>query len=160
MSDKPVIMLTALGAEDEIVRGLEIGADDYLAKPFGEAELLARVRAVLRRTSSPTTGLNEPYIDPEIRVDFQQHQVYVRGQETRLTALEFRLLSALVQNAGEVLSVDRILDECWGERPAGPINVRLFVNYLRKKIEVEPSDPQLVETVREFGYRYRPPSGE
>ena len=156
MSDTPVIMLTALGEESEIVKGLEIGADDYLAKPFGEAEVVARVKAVLRRAGL-VSELHEAYRDSVVHVDFERHRVHVRGQETRLTPLEFRLLSAFVRNAGKLLSADRVVDECWGDRPAGPLNVRLLVNYLRNKIEENPGKPELIETVREFGYRYRPP---
>ena len=152
-------MLTILGKEDQKVRGLDSGADDYLAKPFGADELMARVRAVLRRARAPSEP-QDSYGDPAIRVDFQRHQVYVRGEETELTPLEFRLLAALVLNAGQVLSVERILDTCWGERPGGPMNVRLYVNYLRRKIETDPASPKLIETVREFGYRYRPPEAD
>ena len=157
MSDAPVIMLTALGEEEQIVRGLGGGADDYLAKPFGNSELVARVKAVLRRVGQPSE-LHEPYADAAIHLDYQQHRVHVRGDEKKLTPLEYRVLLTLVRNAGEVISVDRILDECWGDRLGGPLNVRLYINYVRKKIEEDPSKPKLIETVREFGYRYRPPA--
>ena len=156
MSDTPVIMLTILGEEVDIVRGLDSGADDYLAKPFGSAELLARVRAVLRRPRTPSQG-RELYRDDQITVDSRHHRVLVRGQEVSLAPREFRLLEFLVSGAGEVLSVERILDGCWRDSPGGPLNVRQYIHYLRRKVERDPSDPKLIETVREFGYKYTPP---
>ena len=156
VSDTPVIMLTILDQEDQIVLGLDSGADDYLAKPFGSNELMARVRAVLRRVGA-TGGAHNSYQDSEIAVDSRRHKVSVRGREVNLTPQEFRLLEFLVFNAGAVLPVDRIIDACWGDRPGGPVNVRLFIYYLRRKLETDPRNPQLIETVREFGYRYRAP---
>ena len=157
MSDTPVIMLTLVEEESEAVRGLQGGADDYVRKPFGVAELVARVNAVLRRAGQ-TEAVGTSYEDTEVRIDFQQHRVFVRGEEVRLSPLEFRLLGVLAGHAGQVLSHDRLLDLCWGEdRPAGPMNVRVYVNFLRKKIEMDPEHPRLIETEREFGYRYSPP---
>ena len=156
VSDTPVIMLTILDHEDQIVQGLDSGADDYLAKPFGSNELMARVRAVLRRVGESDRGHNS-YQDSEISVDSRRHKVFVRGQEVKLTPREFRILEFLVFNAGAVLPVERIIDACWGDRPGGPINVRQFIYYLRRKLEVDPANPRLIETVREFGYRYVPP---
>jgi len=155
MSQTPVIMLTALGEEDEKVRGLGKGADDYLAKPFGRAELLARAEAVLRRVPRSSEA-KAVYEDQALLLDWSRHQVYVRGTPAELSPLEFRLLTALVRNAGNVLSADRLLDICWDERPAGPTNVRVHISSLRKKLEEDPARPHLIETVREFGYRYRP----
>ena len=155
ISDTPVIMLTILEQEDQIVQGLDGGADDYLAKPFGTDELMARVRALLRRVGEPVLD-HETYKDSEISVDSRDHKVFVRGREIDLTPQEFRLLEFLTLNAGEVLPVERIIDACWGDRPGGPINVRQYIYYLRQKLEVDPTNPQLIETVREFGYRYRP----
>ena len=156
ISDTPVIMLTVLDSEDQIVQGLDRGADDYLAKPFGSDELTARVRAVLRRVGEPTPN-QDSYTDSEISVDSRGHKVFVRGQEINLTPQEFRLLEFLTLNAGEVLPAERIIDACWGDRPGGPINVRQYIYYLRQKLEVDPTNPKLIETVREFGYRYLPP---
>ena len=155
ISDTPVIMLTILEQEDQIVQGLDGGADDYLAKPFGTDELMARVRALLRRVGEPVLD-HETYKDSEISVDSRGHKVFVRGREIDLTPQEFRLLEFLTLNAGEVLPVERIIDACWGDRPGGPINVRQYIYYLRQKLEVDPTNPQIIETVREFGYRYRP----
>ncbi len=156
VSDTPVIMLTILDQEDQIVQGLDSGADDYLAKPFGNNELMARVRAVLRRVGA-TTGGHNSYQDSEISVDSRRHKVFARGQEVDLTPLEFRLLEFLTFNASAVLPVERIIDACWGDKPGGPINVRQYIYYLRRKLEVDPENPRLIETVREFGYRYLPP---
>ena len=156
MSDTPVIMLTALGEEHERVHGLRSGADDYVAKPFGDEELLARVEAVLRRTRERTV-VQEVYRDRTLHVDFERHKVFAVGRQVTLTPLEFRLLTGLVRNASVVLDMGRLIDLCWGEKPAGPANLRFQVNSLRKKLERDPTRPQLIETVRGFGHRYRPP---
>ena len=156
MADTPVIMLTALGSEDQKVRALRAGADDYLVKPFGNDELLARVEAVLRRAGR-IVGANDTYTDHAIWVDFEHHRVFVRGTSVELSPTEFRLLTALVRNADVVLSAEKLAGLVWRERPAGPGNVRVYVNYLRKKLERNPGRPQLIETVRGFGYRYQPP---
>ena len=156
LSNTPVIMLTALGQEHQKVRGLKSGADDYIAKPFGRDELLARVEAVLRRTDG-AQQIEDVYKDEVLQVDFQRHLVFVRGRQIELSPIEFRLLGALIRSASVVLSPDRLLDLCWGERSGGPGNVRVDINYLRRKLEESPSSPVLIETVREFGYRYKPP---
>ena len=156
VSDAPVIMVTALGQDEEKVRGLKCGADDYVVKPFTEAELLARVQAVLRRggrSCEPTVT----YTDERIQVDFQHHRTFVNGSEVKLSPLEFRILGTLVQNSNQVLSPERLLDLCWGDRPGGLVNVRVYIGFLRRKLEEDPARPQLIETVREVGYRYRPP---
>lgn len=154
VSEVPVIMLTAFGQEWQKVQGLRGGADDYLVKPVGEQELLARIEAVLRRTTSHEE-IEEVYQDAALRIDYRRHEVHVRTQEVQLSPSEFRLLTALVQNRGAVMSADRLLDLCWGDRESGPESVRVYVNYLRKKLEEDPAKPQLLETVRGFGYRYR-----
>ena len=157
VSEVPVIMLTAFGAERHKMQGLRGGADDYVVKPVGEQELLARIDAVLRRTSSHDK-VQELYADSGLRVDFRSHQVHLRGTEVRLSALEFRLIAALIQHSGAVLSPDRLLDLCWGDRESGPESVRVYIGYLRRKLEEDPARPKLLETVRGFGYRYRPPN--
>ena len=158
MSDTPVIMLTVLGEEVARVRGLMGGADDYVTKPFSSAELLARVEAVLRRFKAPAKAL-DVYEDRDIHVDFDRHLVSVRGHSVELSPLEFRLFSALVRNAGVVLSPERLLDLCWNDRAAGPTNVRVYISSLRKKLEEDLTNPRLIQTVREFGYRYVAPRG-
>jgi DNA-binding response OmpR family regulator len=156
VSDVPVIMLTALDSEIERVRGLRGGADDYVGKPFGAAELTARIDAVLRRVTE-TPAVREVYDDGVVQIDFQAHEVHVRDEPVELTPLEFRLLVALAENRGLVLSQDKLLELVWGisYSGAGADQVKLYVRYLRQKIERDPARPELIETVRGFGYRYR-----
>ena len=156
VSDVPVIVLTALGQESNRVRGLRSGADDYLVKPFSLRELVARVETVLRR-GKDSSGAKERYDDGEIVIDILRHQVHRAGVEVQLSPAEFRLLAALVANAGMVMSTARLLDLCWKDGEGGPENVRVYIGYLRKKLGDDPASPRLIETVREFGYRYRSP---
>ncbi len=157
VSNVPVIMVTALGQEEDKVRGLKGGANDYIVKPISTAEFAARVEAILRNVNLSPEALTE-YKDSVLRVDFSHHRVYVRGNDVMLTPQEFRLLAAFVRNPNIVMSVDRLLDSCWGEGDGGPENLRVYIGYLRKKLEANPKEPKLIETVREFGYRYHPPS--
>jgi DNA-binding response OmpR family regulator len=157
VSDVPVIMLTSRDSELERVRGLRGGADDYVGKPFSPAELSARIEAVLRR-SGETVEAKEVYDDGTVCIDFAARAVTVRGERVSLTPLEFRLLSALTEHAGQVLSRQQLIDLVWGrayESSGDP--VKIYIGYLRKKIEEEPASPKLVETVRGFGYRYLRP---
>ena len=154
VSEVPVIMLTALGHERETTQSLRNGADDYLVKPVGDHELLARIDAVLRRSTSDKE-VQEAYQDSVLSIDYPRHQVRVRCQEVRLSPSEFRLLAVLVQNRDTAMSAKRLLDLCWRNRESGPESVRVYINYLRKKLEEDPSKPQLLETVRGYGYRYR-----
>lgn len=155
VSDVPVIMLTGLDGEIERVRGLKGGADDYVGKPFSSAELAARIEAVLRRTAE-RPSVREVYDDGVVFIDFEAHEVRVRDEPVALTPLEFRLLAALTENRGLVLSRDRLLELVWGTTYASAGDqVKLYVRYLRRKIERDPSEPELVETVRGIGYRYR-----
>jgi DNA-binding response OmpR family regulator len=155
LSDVPVIMLTARTQELEKVRGLTAGADDYVAKPFGRQELLARVQALLRRTGGKAE-VTESYADGFVQIDYGQRRVVVEGREVQLTPLEFKLLSAFVQHPNQVLSRDQLLDQVWGD-PYGVSGdqVKLYVGYLRKKLSPDAPDTTPVETVRGFGYRYR-----
>jgi DNA-binding response OmpR family regulator len=154
LSDVPVIMLTARAQELEKVRGLSAGADDYVAKPFGRQELLARVQALLRR-SGGRSELLEAYKDEFVSIDYAQRSVRVQGRPVKLTPLEFKLLAAFVQNPDRVLSRDELLNIVWGD-PYGVSGdqVKLYVGYLRRKLA--PDDPGSVpiETLRGFGYRY------
>jgi DNA-binding response OmpR family regulator len=154
LSDVPVMMLTARTQELEKVRGLSAGADDYVAKPFGRQELLARVQALLRRSGGKTEVL-EAYADSFVQIDYQQRRVVVDEREVQLTPLEFRLLSAFVQNPNQVLSRDQLLELVWGD-PYGVSGdqVKLYVGYLRRKLAPETPDAAPIETVRGFGYRY------
>ena len=159
LSDVPVILLTARDGELEKVRGLKAGADDYVTKPFGRQELLARIEALLRRGAEPVTV--DDYDDGVVSIDVARRRVLVRGEEVQLTPLEFKLLSALVRNSDQVLDHERLLEQVWGDvRAVSRDQVKLYVGYLRKKLS--PADPQAfpIETVRGFGYRYRkPPPG-
>ncbi len=156
ISSVPVIMLTAKGEEDDRVRGLELGADDYITKPFSPRELVSRVRAVLRRTESTTGaihGLIE--VDDRLKLDFDRREVWVDGELVQLRPTEYRLLYHLVQNAGWVVTHDQLLAKVWGyEYRDEPHYVRLYINYLRKKIEKDPANPQYILTERGVGYRF------
>jgi DNA-binding response OmpR family regulator len=155
LSDVPVIMLTARTQELEKVRGLSAGADDYVAKPFGRQELLARVQALLRRTGGKSE-VHESYVDDFVEIDYAQRRVVVQGRDVQLTPLEFKLLAAFVQNPNQVLSRDQLLELVWGD-PYGVSGdqVKLYVGYLRRKLCPGAPDSAPVETVRGFGYRYR-----
>jgi DNA-binding response OmpR family regulator len=157
LSEVPVLMLTARTQELEKVRGLSAGADDYVAKPFGRQELLARVQALLRR-SGGKTEIIEAYADDFVQIDYAQRQVTVQGRSVQLTPLEFKLLAAFVQNPNQVLSRDQLLDLVWGD-PYGVSGdqVKLYVGYLRRKLVPDAPESAPVETVRGFGYRYRRP---
>jgi DNA-binding response OmpR family regulator len=155
-SPVPVIMVTAKSEEDERIRGLELGADDYVTKPFSPRELVSRVRAVLRRTemsSESTHGLIE--VDQHLKLDFDRHEVWSDGRLVNLRPTEYRLLYYLVQNAGWVVSHDQILTNVWGyEYRDQPHYVRLYINYLRQKLENDPANPKYILTERGLGYRF------
>jgi DNA-binding response OmpR family regulator len=158
LGDVPVLMLTAHASELEKVRGLQAGADDYVTKPFGAQELLARIEALLRRR--PTGAeMRERYDDGVVSVDFAGRAATVNDRPLSLTPLEFRLLSALVRHPNQVLSPDQLLELAWGgaERAARD-QVKLYVGYLRKKMAEHGVVDFPIETVRGFGYRYRPPA--
>jgi DNA-binding response OmpR family regulator len=155
LSDVPVLMLTARTQELEKVRGLSAGADDYVAKPFGRQELLARVQALLRRSGGKSEVV-ETYADDFVQVDYGQRRIVVQGRDVQLTPLEFKLLAAFVQNPNQVLSRDQLLELVWGD-PYGVSGdqVKLYVGYLRKKLVPAAPETAPIETVRGFGYRYR-----
>jgi DNA-binding response OmpR family regulator len=155
ISDVPVLILTARGAELERVRGLRGGADDYVAKPFGRQELLARIDALLRRAGE-SLSRREVYSDDVLSVDFAQRLVTVAGRPVSLFALEFRLLSVFVHAPQRVLGHEELLEEVWGRRAAARSEVKLYVSYLRRKL-FGCTEGTPIETVRGFGYRYRPP---
>lgn len=158
LSDVPVLMLTARAGELDKVRGLRGGADDYVTKPFGRQELLARVEALLRRTSGPPE-VRAAYEDAALRIDYVSREVAVGGRSVQLTPLEFKLLSAFVRHPNETLSRARLLELVWGDVEGfGGDQVKLYVGYLRRKLGWGPSDGGPLETVRGFGYRYRPPA--
>ncbi|RJQ43162.1 MAG: DNA-binding response regulator [Anaerolineaceae bacterium] len=152
----PVIMLTAKGEEEDKVRGLELGADDYITKPFSPRELVSRVKAVLRRIESSSVSAEEfIQVDDRLKIDFNRREIWVEGKLVKLRPTEYRLLYHLVQNAGWVLTYDQILSRVWGyEYRDEPHYVRLYINYLRQKLEKDPSDPKYVLTERGVGYRF------
>jgi DNA-binding response OmpR family regulator len=156
VSSVPVIMLTAKGEEDDRVRGLELGADDYITKPFSPRELVSRVKAVLRRTESAsitTHGLIE--VDDRLKLDFDRREVWVDGKLVKLRPTEYRLLYHLVQKPGWVMTHDDLLTKVWGyEYRDEPHYVRLYINYLRNKIEKDPANPKYILTERGVGYRF------
>jgi DNA-binding response OmpR family regulator len=155
LSDVPVVMLTARATELEKTRGLRAGADDYVTKPFGRQELLARVDALLRRTGKREAPV-ESYSDPYLAIDFTQREVTVGGDAVDLTPLEFRLLTAFVRHPNQVLTHDQLLELVWGDAEGAREQVKLYVGYLRKKLSPDAPDAVPIETRRGFGYAYRP----
>jgi DNA-binding response OmpR family regulator len=156
-SNLPVIMLTAKGEEDDKVKGLELGADDYITKPFSPRELSSRIRAVLRRAESAATTPERAIlkIDDRLSVDFNRRAVIVNGELIKLRPTEFRLLYHLIENAGWTVTHEQILAKVWGYEYRDETHyVRLYVNYLREKIEEDPAHPKYILTERGVGYRF------
>lgn len=156
ISDIPIVMLTAKGTEEDIVGGLERGADDYIVKPFRVSELLARIKAVLRRASNKSqvdeTGV---YADGELMVNFSRRQVIVRGEQISLTPTEYDLLMCLIRNAGRVLPRELLLAQVWGDEFIESTQyLKLYIRYLRQKIEKDPSNPEYILTEWGVGYRF------
>jgi len=156
VNNVPVIMLTAKGEEDDRIQGLELGADDYITKPFSPRELVSRIRAVLRRTKSfKEDQVDQIIVDDRLTIDFSRREVWVEGKKVDLRPTEYRLLYHLVQNAGWVNTHEQLLSKVWGfEYQDEPHYVRLYVNYLRKKLEKDPSSPKYILTERGVGYRF------
>jgi two-component system KDP operon response regulator KdpE len=152
-SNLPVIILSAMGRELEKVAAFDAGADDYLTKPFGMPELLARLRAVMRR-SAGNEQLAAQFEVGELRIDFSARRVVVRGQEVRLTPTEFRLLALMARNAGKVLTHRYLLAEVWGQDQQDNVNyLRVFMAGLRRKIEADSAQPRYLLTDQGVGYR-------
>jgi two-component system, OmpR family, KDP operon response regulator KdpE len=154
-SEVPIIMLTVRGGEGDKVRALDAGADDYVVKPFGMQELLARIRATLRRTAPSEVPA---FSSRDLSIDFERRSVSVRGREAHLTPKEFELLRHLVIHRGKPLSHRRLLQAVWGPDYGEETEyLRVFVNQLRKKIEPDPAHPQYIRTDPWVGYRFDPP---
>jgi two-component system KDP operon response regulator KdpE len=156
-SSIPVIMLTAKGDENDKVYGLELGADDYVTKPFGPRELSSRIKAVMRRAEMPSTSPDQAVlkIDDHLSVDFNQREVIVKGEHIKLRPTEYRLLYHLIENAGWTVPHDQLLAKVWGYEYRDEAHyVRLYVNYLREKVEEDPSNPHYILTERGVGYRF------
>jgi two-component system KDP operon response regulator KdpE len=156
ISTIPVVMLTAKGEEEDRVRGLELGADDYVTKPFSPRELVSRVKAVLRRAEMPATSERGPIrVDDRLSIDFSRREVLVEGKPIQLRPTEYRLLYHLVNNAGWVVPHDQLLAKVWGYEYRDETHyLRLYINYLRQKLEKNPADPQYILTERGVGYRF------
>jgi two-component system KDP operon response regulator KdpE len=155
-SNVPVIMLTAKGEEEDKVRGLELGADDYITKPFGAREMVSRAKAVLRRVNSvsePSEAILQ--VDNRLAVDFNKREVIVEGEHIKLRPTEYRLLYHLIENAGWTVPHEQLLAKVWGYEYRDETHyVRLYVNYLREKVEEDPSNPKYILTERGIGYRF------
>ena len=156
ISTVPVVMLTVKGDEGDRIRGLELGADDYVTKPFSPRELASRIRAVLRRAEMPTPVAKTTIdIDDHLQIDFRQREVIVDGEHIRLRPTEYRLLYHLVNNAGWVMTHEMLLSKVWGYEYRDETGLlRLYITYLRKKIEPDPSHPRYIFTERGTGYRF------
>jgi len=153
----PVIFLSVKNEEYDRVRGLDLGADDYITKPFSPRELVSRIKAVLRRVEPETSGRkSEITVDADLKINFDQRKVFVRGQEIKLRATEYRLLYQLVSNAGKLMTHETLLSRVWGpEYRDDDQYVRLYITYLRQKIEKDPKNPQYILSERGLGYRFK-----
>jgi two-component system, OmpR family, KDP operon response regulator KdpE len=156
-SQVPIIVISARGREDDKVAALDAGADDYLTKPFGAQELLARIRVALRHSARAAISGNSPLLEiGRLRLDLERREVQVAGKEVHLTPIEYRLLVLLAGNAGKVLTHRQILKEVWGPPYAGQTQyLRVFMAQLRRKIEEDPARPLLLVTEPGVGYRLR-----
>ena len=154
--DIPIIMLTVRNSERDKVQALDAGADDYVVKPFGVEELMARIRAALRRVAPPESV--PPFLSADLKIDFEKRAVLVKGQPVRLTPKEFELLRHLVANQGKAIGHRRLLQAVWGPDYGEETEyLRVFINQLRKKIEPDPSNPRYIHTEPWIGYRFERP---
>lgn len=157
ISSTPIIMITAKGEEFDKVLGLELGADDYITKPFSIRELIARVKAILRRTT--IKPIDNSYNFGTISIDFEKHEVTKEGMKIELTLKEFELIQILIKNKGRVMTRDFLLDKIWGYEYIGETRtVDVHIRHLRQKIEDDDKNPKYIETIRGIGYRFS--SGE
>ena len=162
VSDTPVLMLTAKGEEMDKVKGLELGADDYITKPFSHLELFARIKAVLRRAELPPPITASPsFTAGDLAINFSSREVTVRSQVVKLTPTEYKLLYQLVRNAGRVLPHETLLAKVWGDEYRDEVDyLKVYVSRLRNKVERDPEHPQYILTERGLGYRFaRPAAG-
>lgn len=155
MSDVPIIFLTARSEGKDVVRGLEMGADDYVVKPYDNDELVARVRAHLRRSPKPNMSEELVFNGGDFRINFMNREVRVRNEIKHLTPKEFNLLGVLVRNAGRVVPRNELVTEAWGEEYGDAIDsLKLYIHYLCQKLETEPERPEYILTSRGVGYRF------
>jgi two-component system, OmpR family, KDP operon response regulator KdpE len=155
-SQVPVLILTAKDDEEDRIKGLELGADDYIGKPFSHRELVSRIRAVLRRHyATPPAPQTTVVVDDRLTIDFARREVLVNGERVNLRPTEYRLLYHLVQNAGYVMTHEQLLTKVWGPEYRDETHyLRLYITYLRQKIEEDPSNPKHILTERGIGYRF------
>ncbi|GGE83460.1 response regulator transcription factor [Mycetocola zhadangensis] len=156
VAQTPIIMLTAKDSEVDIVVGLELGADDYVTKPYSSRELLARIRAVMRRRQTDETDETDAVLEAgSVRMDIERHTVEVRGTETAMPLKEFELLELLLRNAGRVLTRGQLIDRVWGSDYFGDTKtLDVHIKRIRSRIEESPSEPKMLVTVRGLGYRF------
>lgn len=161
-SGVPIIVLSARGQEDDKIRALDAGADDYLTKPFGAGELLARIRVALRHVSLQQTGNDEPIFTlANLKIDFSKRQVFMEGTEVHLTPIEYKLLTALIRHAGKVLTHKQLMKEVWGTGYVDQTHyLRIYMAQLRHKLEVDPARPRFFINEPGIGYRLRIESEE
>lgn len=159
-SDVPVLMISARGEELDKVRGLELGADDYVTKPFGHLELSARIKAVLRRAQAlPPMSGGGKFESGDLLINYATHQVFLKDKQVKLTPIEYKLLYQLTRNAGQVLLHDHLLTKIWGPEYLGELDyLRIYVRRLREKLEANPQQPVQILTERGLGYRFNPHS--
>ena len=155
MSDVPIIFLTARSDVKDVVRGLEMGADDYVVKPYDNDELVARVRAHLRRSPRPSMSEEMIFNEGDFRINFMNRELYVKNELKHLTPKEFNLLAVLVRNAGRVVTRTELVTQAWGEEYADAIDsLKLYIHYLRQKVETNAQQPEYILTSRGVGYRF------
>lgn len=162
MCDIPIVMVTVRGQKDDRLKGFVLGADDYITKPVDFPELIARIQAVMRRTTSETQNLElSTFHNDEIEVEWRSRQVWVRGKQVKLSPTEFRILACLIKNRGWIVTHEQLLEKAWGPNYIGDKSfVKLYIRYLRKKIEADPHHPHLILTERGIGYHFAIQSDE
>jgi two-component system KDP operon response regulator KdpE len=156
-SQVPVVLLTVKADERDVIHGLELGADDYIAKPFSPGVLLSRIKAVLRRAEAPPQApvSRAVKVDDRLTIDFDRHEVWRDGEKVQLRPTEFRLLYHLASNPGVVMTHETLLSRVWGPEYRDAAHyVRLYINYLRQKLEDDPANPHYILTERGVGYRF------
>ncbi len=152
-SDIPVIMLTVRDDELDKVHGLELGADDYIVKPFGHLELMARIKSIFRRVSGDVKEYEKPYVVDDLKIDFNKRKVFVGDKEISLTATEYKVLEILARNAGRIVEKDTLLSRVWGMYEVdNPDYLKIYIHRLRSKIEKDPKNPKYLHTERGIGY--------